>query len=50
MLEIFLLEDKKYSKKMFNTWAVLKANITCMFMYGNAFVIGVDTGYVSILF
>ncbi|XP_025831759.1 uncharacterized protein LOC108733279 [Agrilus planipennis] len=44
-LELFILGEKgSYSKKLFNTWDVLESYITCMFLYGNTFIIGVDIG------
>ncbi|KAF5285183.1 hypothetical protein FQA39_LY16733 [Lamprigera yunnana] len=44
-LEVFILGQKdQYSKKLFNSWAALQANITCMFLYGNIFIVGVDIG------
>ncbi|KAB0799962.1 hypothetical protein PPYR_07842 [Photinus pyralis] len=46
-LEVFILGEKhQYSKKLFNSWTALQANITCMFLYGNIFVVGVDVGNV----
>lgn len=50
-LELFILGEKdNYSKKLFNSWEVLQANITCMFLYGNIFILGVDIGNVRIWF
>lgn len=44
-LELFILgNSKEYSKKLFNSWEVLQAYITCTFLYGNTFVLGVDVG------
>ncbi|KAK4887653.1 hypothetical protein RN001_003924 [Aquatica leii] len=46
-LEVFILGEKdQYSQKLFNSWAALQANITCMYLYGNIFVVGVDIGNV----
>ncbi|KAF2895254.1 hypothetical protein ILUMI_10920 [Ignelater luminosus] len=44
-LELFILGEKdQYSKKLFNSWEVLQANITCMFLYGSVFILGDDIG------
>lgn len=46
-IEFFILGPKNvYSKKLFNTWEVLRAFITCIFVYGNTLVLGVDCGNV----
>ena len=37
----------KYSKKLFNTTEVLDGTITCICLYGNTLVLGVDRGIVS---
>lgn len=48
-LELFILgNSKEYSKKLFNSWEVLQAYITCTFLYGNTFILGVDSGIVSL--
>ena len=49
--ELFILGPKKFlSKKMFNAWEEFNAYISCMFLYGNTFILGVDTGCVSVSF
>lgn len=51
VLEVFLLgSGNKNSKKMFNIWEVFHSNITCTFVYGNTFIVGVDCGNVSIVY
>lgn len=47
VMEVFLLgTESSCSKKMFNTWEIFRSNITCTFVYGNTFLIGVDSGNV----
>jgi hypothetical protein len=47
-MEVIMLEGgSKYVKKLFNTTEVLEATITCICLYGNTLVLGVDTGIVS---
>ncbi|XP_044254993.1 uncharacterized protein LOC123005354 [Tribolium madens] len=46
-MEVIMLEGgSKYVKKLFNTTEVLEATITCICLYGNTLVLGVDTGIV----
>lgn len=48
-IEFFLLWDEdKYSKKMFNTWETFRSYITCIYLYGNTLLLGMDVGNVSI--
>lgn len=50
-MELFILGNtNEYSKKLFNSWEVLQAYITCTFLYGNTFVLGVDVGNVRFYF
>ncbi|XP_071056665.1 uncharacterized protein [Onthophagus taurus] len=47
LIELFILgPNDMVGKKIFNSWEVFHSNITCMFLYGNTFVLGVDTGNV----
>lgn len=39
-----------YVKKLFNTSEVLQATITCICLYGNTLVLGLDTGIVNSIF
>lgn len=44
-VEIVILgKQKKYSKKLFNMWEIFRSNITCICLYGNALLIGTDSG------
>ncbi|KAK9875664.1 hypothetical protein WA026_009460 [Henosepilachna vigintioctopunctata] len=46
-IEFFILgPNGECSKKLFNTWDVLTSFITCIFVYGNTLVLGVDCGNV----
>ncbi|KAL3265974.1 hypothetical protein HHI36_010163 [Cryptolaemus montrouzieri] len=46
-IEFFILgPNRECSKKLFNTWEVLNSFITCIFVYGNTLVLGVDCGNV----
>ncbi|XP_063927592.1 uncharacterized protein LOC135140824 isoform X2 [Zophobas morio] len=46
-MEVIMLEGgAKYSKKLFNTTEVLDGTITCICLYGNTLVLGVDRGIV----
>lgn len=48
-IEFFLLwNEDKYSKKMFNTWETFRSYITCIYLYGNTLLLGMDVGNVSI--
>lgn len=47
-VEIVILgPDKTYSKKQYNTWEIFMSDITCMYLFGNTFVIGTSCGTVS---
>lgn len=49
-IEFFILgKNDKYSKKMFNTWEIFRCYITCIYLYGNTLILGVDVGTVSVL-
>ncbi|XP_018563799.1 uncharacterized protein LOC108905436 [Anoplophora glabripennis] len=48
-IEFFILgKNDKYSKKMFNTWEIFRCYITCIYLYGNTLILGVDVGTVYI--
>lgn len=48
-VEIVILgPDNTYSKKQYNTWEIFMSDITCMYLFGNTFVIGTSCGTVSI--
>nr|XP_023014102.1 uncharacterized protein LOC111503901 [Leptinotarsa decemlineata] len=47
-IEIFLLEKNKYCKKMFTTWSIFRCYITCIYLYGNTLILGMDVGNVYI--
>ncbi|KAJ8982982.1 hypothetical protein NQ317_001422, partial [Molorchus minor] len=48
-IEFFILGcNEKYSKKMFNTWEIFRCYITCIYVYGNTLLLGVDVGVVYI--
>lgn len=47
-VEIVILgPDNTYSKKQYNTWEIFMSDITCMYLFGNTFVIGTSCGTVS---
>ncbi|KAI4463279.1 f-box-like domain superfamily [Holotrichia oblita] len=49
LMELFILgSSREYSKKLFHPWEVLESYITCMYLYGNTFILGVDVGDVYI--
>ncbi|CAG9771530.1 unnamed protein product [Ceutorhynchus assimilis] len=46
-IEIIIMgADSQYSKKLFNVWDIFKSKISCIFLYGNSFLIGTDIGTV----
>ncbi|CAH1159776.1 unnamed protein product [Phaedon cochleariae] len=48
-IEFFLLGKlEKYSKKMFSTWEIFRSYITCIYLYGNTLILGMDIGNVYI--
>ncbi|CAH1966913.1 unnamed protein product [Acanthoscelides obtectus] len=47
-IEFFLLgENDLYSKKMFTTWDNFRSYITCIYLYGNTLILGMDVGCLS---
>ncbi|KRT82985.1 F-box domain-containing protein [Oryctes borbonicus] len=49
LMELFILgSSREYSKKLFHPWEVLESSITCMYLYGNTFILGVDIGDVCL--
>lgn len=47
-VEIVILgPDNTYSKKQYNTWEIFMSDITCMYLFGNTFIIGTSCGTVS---
>lgn len=51
LMELFILSSsQEYSKKLFHPWEVLESYITCMYLYGNTFILGVDVGDVSLYY
>ncbi|KAG5892548.1 hypothetical protein JTB14_034231 [Gonioctena quinquepunctata] len=48
-IEFFLLgENDNYSKKMFTTYEIFRCYITCIYLYGNTLLLGMDVGNVYI--
>ncbi|XP_044749096.1 uncharacterized protein LOC123309869 [Coccinella septempunctata] len=44
-IEFFIIgPNDECSRKLFNTWDTLRSFITCIFVYGNTLLLGVDTG------
>ncbi|XP_066246993.1 uncharacterized protein [Euwallacea similis] len=43
---VILTQNKKYSKKLFNTWEIFKSDITCTYLFGNTFVVATACGMV----
>lgn len=48
-IEFFILNESnnQYSQKLFNTWDIFMCFITCIYVYGNTLILGVDIGNVS---
>lgn len=48
VIELFIVNDAKISKLQFKIYEFLQGEITCMFLYGNTFLIGIHTGIVYV--
>lgn len=48
VIELFILHNEKISKLQFKIYEFLQGEITCMFLYGNTFLIGIHTGIVYV--